>query len=78
MTVEIRNAHQNELQALLNLYQYLHATDAPLPEGPTLREVWSEILSNPKLHCLVADLDGELVVSWLLFQISREARDLMA
>ncbi len=66
MSAHIRNACQDELKALLNLYQHLHANDAPLPEGSTLQQVWSEILSDPKVHCLVADLDGELVASCIL------------
>ena len=66
MNVHIRNARQNELKALLNLYQHLHTNDAPLPEGSTLQQVWSEILSDPKVHCLIADLDGEVVASCVL------------
>jgi len=74
MNVRIRNAHQNELEALLNLYQHLHATDAPLPEGATLRQIWSEILSDPKVYCLVADLNGELVASCVLVVIPNLTR----
>lgn len=74
MNVQIRNAHQHDLEALLNLYQHLHATDAPLPEGPTLSEVWGEILSDPKVHCLVADLNGELVASCVLVIIPNLTR----
>jgi GNAT superfamily N-acetyltransferase len=66
MNVHIRNARQDELKALLNLYQHLHANDAPLPEDSTLQQAWSEILSDSKVHCLIADLDGEIVASCVL------------
>ncbi|MDQ3813686.1 MAG: GNAT family N-acetyltransferase [Armatimonadota bacterium] len=74
MNVQIRNAHQHDLEPLLNLYQHLHATDASLPEGPKLSQVWGEILSDPKVHCLVADLNGELVASCVLVIIPNLTR----
>ena len=77
MNVQIRNAVQDELEALLDLYHHLHATDAPLPKGPIVRQVWSEMLSDSKIHCLVADLNGELVASCILVivpNLTRSAR----
>jgi len=74
MNVHIRNAHPNELEPLLDLYHHLHATDAPLPEGSTLRQVWSEILRDPKIHCLVANMDAEIVASCVLVVIPNLTR----
>lgn len=74
MTVQIRNVHQDELEALLSLYQHLHPTDAPLPEGVILRRVWSELLGDPKVHCLVADVNEEIVASAVLVIIPNLTR----
>jgi GNAT superfamily N-acetyltransferase len=72
--MQIRKVHQHELEALLHLYQHLHTIDSPLPESSTLIPVWDEILSDPKVHCLVADLDGELVASCVLVIIPNLTR----
>ena len=64
--VDIRPIRQHELPALLDLYRHLHAADAPLPPEPILQQVWDEILGDPRLHYLVADLDGALVASCTL------------
>lgn len=74
MSVEIREACQQDLEALLELYRHLHATDAPLPDGPALREVWDQMRSDPKVHCLVADVQGELVASCVLVIIPNLTR----
>lgn len=66
MDANLRCAHQNELENLLNLYQHLHTDDAPLPENPTLHQIWEDILSDPKMNCLVANLGGMLVASFVL------------
>lgn len=66
MDVHIRKVKEEDLESLLNLYQHLHATDAPLPEGSALQQVWNEIVNDPKVHCLVADLKGELVATCVL------------
>src|SRR5687767_11263348 len=74
MNVQIRDAYQHELEVLLHLYQHLHATDSPVPEERSLREVWSEILSDPKIHCLVVDLNGELIASCILVVVPNLTR----
>ena len=61
--LHIRAIEPHELPALLDLYRHLHAHDAPLPPDPILRQLWDEILGDPKLHYLVAELDGALVAS---------------
>ena len=66
MGIQFREVTAHELHALLDLYSHLHATDAPLPNQMTLQRVWDEILRDPKVHCLVGDLDGQLVASCIL------------
>jgi len=74
MNVQIRSAQQGELKALLNLYQHLHTADTALPEDAVLRQVWDEIQSDPKIHCLVADLNSEIVASCILVVVPNLTR----
>lgn len=66
MNANIRWAHRDELDNLLNLYQHLHTDDAPLPGDSVLNQVWDDILHDPKVNCLVTELDGVLVASCVL------------
>jgi GNAT superfamily N-acetyltransferase len=66
MSLQIRTAQPQELEAVLKLYQHLHAEDALLPEGAALRRVWQEIVDDPKVHCLVAERDGALVACCMM------------
>jgi GNAT superfamily N-acetyltransferase len=62
----IRTVHPDELPALLDLYTHLHPVDVPLPGDLVLRQVWADILNDPKMHCLVGELDGLLIASCTL------------
>ena len=64
--VLIRHIQPHELQALLDLYQQLHVTDAPLPAKDILEQTWNEILTDPKLRYFVAEVEGQLVASCTL------------
>ena len=66
MSLHIRDAQPNELPALLALYEHLHAADEPLPNDTTVQQVWDDICRDPKLHCLVAKMDGVFVASCIL------------
>ena len=66
MSLHIRDAQPNELPALLALYEHLHAADEPLPNDTTEQLVWDDICRDPKLHCLVAEIDGVFVASCIL------------
>jgi GNAT superfamily N-acetyltransferase len=66
MNMHIREAEQHELSAILALYQHLHAADEPLPDAATVAQIWSEINRDPKLHCLIAEMDGVFVASCIL------------
>ena len=65
--VGIREIRPDELDALLALYDpHLHAEDAPLPDRAALATLWSEIVANPLLHYLVAEIGGQLIASCTL------------
>ncbi|MGC9393634.1 MAG: GNAT family N-acetyltransferase [Anaerolineae bacterium] len=64
--MHIREAESHELSEILALYAHLHATDEPLPDTATVAQVWKEICQDPKLHCLVAEMDGVFVASCIL------------
>lgn len=66
MTLSIRPIAAHELPALLELYQHMHASDDPLPDEATVRQVWNALLADPKLHVLVAEADGALIASCIL------------
>jgi hypothetical protein len=66
ITFSIRPIANHELPALLELYGHMHANDDPLPDEPTVRQVWDVLLTDPKLHVLVAERDSKLLASCIL------------
>lgn len=60
-TITIRLITRDELPQLLSLYQHLNPADAPLPDEHILQSMWDEILCNPSLFYIVADIAGKLV-----------------
>ena len=62
----IRSLEPSDLGALLQLYQHLHATDAPSPQAAVVESVWKELLSSPRHRCLGAFVGEELVASCML------------
>jgi hypothetical protein len=66
MDISIRSIQPHELSALLNLYKYLNPIDDPLPDESTLQQIWNQILSDRKINCFVANLDGNLIASCTL------------
>jgi GNAT superfamily N-acetyltransferase len=70
----IRTIEQHELSALLDLYRHLHAADAPLPADGALRQAWNQVLADPKVHVLVADVNGSLAASCTLVIIPNLTR----
>src|SRR4029077_3516274 len=59
---------------LLDLYQHLHATDAPLPDKDSLEQLWNEILNDSKLNYFVAEVEGQIVASCTLAMIPNLTR----
>lgn len=74
MDISIRSIEPHELSALLNLYKYLNPIDAPLPDESTLQQIWNQILSDRKINCFVANLDGNLIASCTLVVIPNLTR----
>ena len=62
----VRKARFDELNALLELYKDLHSADDPLPAQVIVDKVWSDILSNPWQHVILAEQEGQLVSSCVL------------
>jgi GNAT superfamily N-acetyltransferase len=62
----VRPIGKDELGKLLDLYTHLHDNDAPLSMDRRLEDLWDEILTNPLLHYLVGEIDGELISSCTL------------
>lgn len=58
----VREANREDLQALLELYLYLHETSAP-EHSPHLASVWEQILQDKNHHLIVSEVDGAIVSS---------------
>lgn len=74
MDIRFRPVRADELEALLELYTHLNPTDAPLPDEATLRQVWDDFLTDPKVCCLVGEADNQLVTSCTLVIIPNLTR----
>jgi GNAT superfamily N-acetyltransferase len=59
----IRQATENDLDGLLDLYTHLNPNDAPLPPRARVIDLWQEIVANPMLTYFVAEQGGRLVSS---------------
>ena len=59
----IREARNDDLPGLLDLYKHLHAVDDPLPHSEALAETWDEMRNSPSVQCIVADDQGKVVSS---------------
>ena len=64
--MHIRETELHELPEILALYAHLHATDEPLPDDATVQRVWDDLCQDPKLHCLVSEMDGVFVASCIM------------
>lgn len=59
---DIREAHEGDLDALLELYLDLHEQSIPEHDG-CLRDTWVRILADPDHHLIVCEHDGAIVSS---------------
>jgi GNAT superfamily N-acetyltransferase len=64
----------HELDALLELYTFLHEKDDPLPPRDELLNIWTLIMDNPANNYFVIELDGIIVSSCVLTIISNLTR----
>lgn len=61
LSCQIRVIRPDELPTLLGLYRHLHPSDPALPICADLERVWRRMCADPKIQCLGAEIDGELV-----------------
>ena len=54
------------MQALLELYTYLAVTDLPLPKENVLEQVWKDFIGDPKISCVVGEVEGRFAASCTL------------
>jgi len=60
--VHIRLIQEGELNELLSLCSFLNASDDPLPNEATVREIWRELLTNPRYKYCSGFVDGSIVL----------------
>lgn len=65
MTLSIRTASTADLDTILDLYQYLHAQDAPMPRAVAEGNL-KAITEDPRLDVFIGEVDGEAVASCYL------------
>lgn len=58
----IREARNEDLEEILQLYLFLHETNIP-EDTEKLRKTWEEILCDPNHHLIVCEVDGRIVSS---------------
>ena len=58
----IREANRDDLNALLELYLYLHEDSIP-DESEHLSRTWEQIINDPNHHIIVNEVDGRIVSS---------------
>ena len=58
----IREAKKEDLQALLELYLYLHEKEVP-QDSEHLQSTWEQIITDPAHHLIVCEVEGKLVAS---------------
>ncbi|MCL4553067.1 MAG: GNAT family N-acetyltransferase [Candidatus Marsarchaeota archaeon] len=70
----VRHAVDSDLEQLLQLYQHLHPSDPPLTVDTSVRQLWSQILADNKVHVLVAVAEAGLVASCVLMMVPNLTR----
>ena len=58
----VREAVQDDLDAILELYLFLHEDNVP-EKDEHLRKTWMQIIQDPNHHLIVNELDGKIVSS---------------
>ena len=73
----IREAKQEDLQGVLDLYPYLSPDDIGIPQASSaLDAMWAEILRDPKIHLIVCEADGALTATCIVTIIPNLTRNL--
>ena len=63
----VREAEQSDLDAILELYLFLHEDSIP-EKDEHLRDTWLQIIQDPNHHLIVNEVDGKIVSScvWVI------------
>ena len=69
----VREARENELQNVLELYLDLHETSVPEASEQLLR-TWRRILDDPDHHLIVREVEGRIVASCVCVVIPNLSR----
>ena len=70
----IREARKEDLDALLNLYMYLHEDSIP-EHNAHLEKTWNQIVEDPNHHLIVNEIDGQIVSSCVCVIIPNMTRN---
>jgi GNAT superfamily N-acetyltransferase len=58
LDVIVRKSQTDDLDSILGLYPHLLLDDLPAPSLLESKTIWQEILANPIMSCLIAELNG--------------------
>lgn len=58
----IREAKENDLKEILQLYLFLHETSVP-EESEQLRKTWDNIIHDENHHLIICEVEGKIVAS---------------
>ena len=58
----VREVRKEDLDALLNLYLFLHEDSIP-EMNEHLEKTWNQIIEDPNHHLIVNEIDGQIVSS---------------
>lgn len=75
MTGIMREVNNNDLDAVLELYLFLHEKNLP-EKSEQLLKLWNEIISDKNYQILVCEIDGKIVSSCTLVIIKNLTRGL--
>lgn len=71
----LREARQNDLNAILDLYLFLHEVAVP-KETKQLEMTWEKIINDRDHHLIVCDIDGRIVSSCVCVIIPNLTRNI--
>ena len=74
MKINYREIGADERDQLLELYQHLNSHDLPLPAEKEVEQKWQEFISDEKIHCVVAEGEGNVIASCTLVIIPNLTR----
>ena len=71
----VREAEQRDLDAILELYLFLHEDSIP-EKDEHLRDTWLQIIQDPNHHLIVNEVDGKIVSSCVCVIIPNLTRNI--